>query len=81
VKNIQDRLDTVINMQEKMYEHLCSSLTLVKNNASYDESNDFDIICNNEEDDLNIMEQKLTDDESFKKSMVNKLLIIFIYIM
>lgn len=43
---------------------------MVKNNASFDESNDFDIICIDNEDDLNIMEQKLTEDESFKKSMV-----------
>ncbi|KAF0746607.1 DUF4806 domain-containing protein [Aphis craccivora] len=73
VKNIQDRLDTVINMQEKMYEHLCNSLTIVKNNASFDESNNFDIICINNEDDLNIMEHKLTEDESFKKSMIKQL--------
>lgn len=77
MKNIQDRLDTVINMQEKMYEHLCNSLTIVKNNASFDESNNFDIICINNEDDLNIMEHKLTEDESFKKSMVNISLIIY----
>jgi len=65
---MQDRLDIVINMQEKMYEQLCNSQ--VKNHASLDESNDFDIICIDNEADLNIMEQKLTEDESFKKSMV-----------
>jgi len=65
---MQDRLDIVINMQEKMYEHLCNSH--VKNNASLDEFNDFNIMCIDNEADLNIMEQKLTEDESFKKSMV-----------
>jgi len=66
---MQDRLDLVINMQEKMYEYLYNSK--VKNNASLDEFNDFDIImCIDNEADLNIMEQKLTEDELFKKSMV-----------
>jgi len=65
---MQDRLDIVINMQEKMYEHICNSQ--VKNNASLDEFNDFDIMCIDNEADLNIMEQKLTEDELFKKSMV-----------
>ncbi|XP_060846199.1 uncharacterized protein LOC132925856 [Rhopalosiphum padi] len=60
-------------MQEKMYEHLCNSLTIVKNNASFDESNNFNIICINNEDDLNIMEHKLTEDESFKKSVIKQL--------
>ena len=74
---MQERLDIVINIQEKMYEQLCNSQ--VKNHASLDESNDFDIICIDNEEDLNIMEQKLTEDESFKKSMV-KLIINYLYI-
>lgn len=56
-------------MQEKMFEKLCNLPATTFQGISFDESNDFEIITIDNEDDLNVMKQKLSD-VSMKKNMV-----------
>jgi len=66
-KNIQDRLDIIISMQEKMYEKLCDHTTSVNTGEDMFENV---LMCIDNDECLNEMEEKLVSDMSHRKKVV-----------